>query len=77
GVTHCDFTTAEQEEAFDAMVQWETTGVKPGGDDVLTATTVASPTYGCTYTRNTFGPDDSAGVQALRAGIVQSGGSCP
>lgn len=77
GVSHCDFTVAEQVEAFDAMIQWESAGIKPAGDDVLTAATVAAPTYGCTYTRNVFGADDSAMVKALRAGVAQTGGSCP
>jgi hypothetical protein len=43
GATHCDFTVAEQTEAFDAMVKWERDGVKPSGDDVVTPTTVAQP----------------------------------
>jgi hypothetical protein len=34
---HCDFTIAEQVEAFEAMVKWEQRpGVKPDGDDVVT-----------------------------------------
>jgi len=51
GVSHCDFTVAEMTESFDALVKWESDGVKPAGDDVLTPATVAAPTYGCTYTR--------------------------
>ena len=77
GVSHCDFTVAEQVDAFEAMVQWESEGIKPEGDDVLTAATVAAPTYGCAFTRNVFGADDSAFVQALRAGVAQTGGTCP
>ncbi|MBB1604844.1 S9 family peptidase [Variovorax sp. UMC13] len=77
GLTHCDFTVAEQVEAFDAMVKWERDGVKPAGDDVLTATTVAQPTYGCTFTRNTVGGDDAASTGQLRGLIAQSGQSCP
>lgn len=79
GASHCDFTVAEQVEAFEAMVAWEQGGAtaKPAGDDVLTAATVAQPTYGCTFTRNTLGTDDSATVRALRAGIAQSGATCP
>jgi hypothetical protein len=68
---------AEQVEAFDAMVQWEQGGAKPGGDDVQTAATVAAPTYGCRYTRNTLGPDDSATTRQLRAVISQNAASCP
>jgi pimeloyl-ACP methyl ester carboxylesterase len=77
GATHCDFTVAEQVEAFDAMVKWERDGVKPSGDDVVTPTTVAQPTYGCTFTRNTFGPEDTATTQQLRGLIASSGASCP
>lgn len=77
GATHCDFTVAEQVEAFDAMIRWERDGVKPTGDDVVTSTTVAQPSYGCTFTRNTFGPDDSATTQQLRGLIASSGATCP
>ena len=77
GASHCDFTIAEQVDAFDAMINWETSGVKPAGDDVVTAATVAAPSYGCTFTKNTLGPDDGAGVKALRAGIAASSAPCP
>lgn len=72
GASHCDFTVQEQTEAFDAMIKWERDGVKPTGDDVVTAATVAAPTYGCTYTRNTLGPDESGTTRALRPGILAS-----
>lgn len=65
GVSHCDFTLAEQEDAFDAMAKWEQNGVKPQGDDVLTAATLASLTYGCRFSR-TPRSDDSAGIRTLR-----------
>ncbi len=77
GASHCDFTTAEQVEAFDAMLQWEQSNIKPGGDDVVTAATVAAPTYGCTYTRNTLGPDESGTTRALRPAILASTPACP
>jgi hypothetical protein len=78
GVSHCDFTVAEQVEAFDAMLTWEGGGAKPAGDDVVTAATVASPTYGCTFTRNdTSGPDESATTKALRPATVASSLPCP
>lgn len=48
---HCDFTAAEVVEAFNDLVAWKKTGVKPAGDDVLTAATVADPNYGCRFTR--------------------------
>ncbi len=77
GISHCDFTVAEQVEAFQAMVLWEQNGTKPGGDDVLTPATVAASTYGCTYTRNTLGPDDSGTTRALRGVIAQATAPCP
>jgi hypothetical protein len=77
GASHCDFTVAEQEQAFDDMIQWERDGIAPAGDDVLTPATVAAPTYGCTYTRNTLGPDDAGSTRALRAGILGSTPPCP
>ncbi len=75
--SHCDFTIAEQAEAFNAMVTWEQTGVKPAGDDVTTPATVASPTYGCTFTRNTGGVDDSATTVNTRTAIAPALAPCP
>lgn len=49
---HCDFSLAEFTETFDAMVQWETAGTKPAGDDLLNASLMATPTFGCQFTRN-------------------------
>jgi len=49
GTSHCDFTLDEQNEAFDAMTSWEQNGVKPEGDDVLDAATIANPNYGCRF----------------------------
>ncbi len=77
GVSHCDFTIAEQVEAFDDMIKWERDGIKPGGDDVITPATVAAPTYGCTYTRNTLGPDESGTTRALRPATVMNSAPCP
>jgi pimeloyl-ACP methyl ester carboxylesterase len=77
GASHCDFTVAEQTEAFQAMVQWEQGGSKPAGDDVLTPATVAAPTYGCTYTRNALGVDDSATTATLRSVIAARAAACP
>ena len=70
GASHCDFTVAEQVNAFSAMVTWERDGVKPAGDDVLTPATVANALYGCTHTVNTLGPDDGATVQQLRPAVA-------
>ena len=77
GISHCDFTVAEQAEAFDAMVQWEKGGAKPAGDDILNKTTVAAANFGCTYTRPPTTGVDSATTTALRGLIAQSGATCP
>ena len=76
GASHCDFTVAEQVAAFDDMIRWERDGIKPSGDDVVTAATVAAPAYGCTYTNNSFGADDGNLVKQLRGGILMSA-PCP
>lgn len=79
GASHCDFTNAEMAEAFDDMVKWVKQGTKPAGDDVMTAATVAAPTYGCRFTRDTFHPVDEATgtTRTLRGLIAQLGQSCP
>lgn len=50
-VQHCGFTVAEQERAFADLVHWVQDGVKPTGDDMLNAQSVASPTFGCAFTQ--------------------------
>jgi pimeloyl-ACP methyl ester carboxylesterase len=70
GVAHCDFTIQEQTEAFDAMTAWEAGGAKPAGDDVVTPGTVAATSYGCAFTRNTTGVDDSTAIQNARAALT-------
>lgn len=77
GISHCDFSVAEQAEAFDALAQWEKGGAKPAGDDVLTKATVAAPTFGCTFTRPVVAGTDSATTTALRGLIALSGAACP
>ncbi len=82
GATHCDFTNAEMQTAFDDMVKWVKQGTKPAGDDVLTAATVAAASYGCTHTKNVFHPVDEAAsptnnTRNLRGLITQLGQSCP
>ena len=63
--------------AFDDMVKWESGGAKPAGDDVVTPATVAAPTYGCTFTKNTLGPDESGATKALRPNAVALSAACP
>lgn len=77
GVSHCDFTVAEQVDAFDAMIKWEQNGIKPSGDDVVTPATVAATSYGCTYTKNTLGPDESGTTRALRPLTLTNSAACP
>ena len=60
GVSHCDSTINEQVKAFQDMVTWESGGARPQGDDVLTASTVADPKYGCKFTDNTLTVDEPA-----------------
>ena len=59
------------------MVKWESGGAKPAGDDVVTAATVAASTYGCTFTKNTLGPDEYPFVKSLRPATVASSAACP
>ncbi len=77
GVSHCDFTVAEAVDAFDAMIKWEAGGAKPAGDDVVTPATVAASTYGCTFTKNTLGPDESGTTNALRPLTLANSAPCP
>ena len=75
-VGHCAFTAAEASTAFDDMVKWEAGGPKPAGDDVKTAATLASPTYGCAFTKNTPSIDDFT-VPATRAAFQANYPACP
>lgn len=77
GVSHCDFTVAEQATAFNDMIKWERDGIKPTGDDVVTASVVAAPTYGCTFTNNTLGPDETGATKALRPAAIANSAKCP
>ncbi len=64
---HCDFTVAEQARAFTDLVNWVEQGRKPPGDDVLTPSVIANANYGCAFTDNQLGADDSPAVRAARA----------
>ena len=64
--SHCDFTFTEEVSAFKAMTDWVEQGTRPAGDDVVMPSTLASASYGCTFTRNAGTPDDSAGTLATR-----------
>lgn len=75
-VGHCAFTAAEASTAFDDMVKWEAGGPKPAGDDVKTAATLASPTYGCTFTKNTPSAEDFT-PPAVRAAFQANYPACP
>ena len=77
GISHCDFTVAEASTAFDDMIKWERDNIKPAGDDVVTAATVAASTYGCKFTNNTLGADDTAGTTAMRTIALANSAPCP
>jgi pimeloyl-ACP methyl ester carboxylesterase len=76
GASHCDFTVAEQERAFSDMVGWVNGGPQPTGDDVLAPEVVAHPAYGCTFTNNTLGVDDSPAVANLRTALIPTRAAC-
>ena len=67
--SHCEFTVAELEETFKATVSWAENKVKPDGDDILTRSVIADPKYGCKFTINKGGLDDSDAVLKVRAGL--------
>jgi hypothetical protein len=50
GPAHCQFNVQEEIAAFRAMVEWETEGRRPEGDDILSPAVVADPAYGCAFT---------------------------
>ncbi len=75
-VGHCAFTAAEAITAFDDMVKWEASGVKPAGDDVSTAATLAAPSYGCGFTKNTPSFEDFTPPSA-RAALQANYPVCP
>jgi pimeloyl-ACP methyl ester carboxylesterase len=52
-VGHCTFKTGEEEAAFADLVYWVENGVRPAGDKVLDAQSVAAPHYGCQFTQGT------------------------
>ena len=49
-VGHCAFTPTELVTTFVDLVKWVEAGVKPAGDNVLDAATVANPQFGCQFT---------------------------
>lgn len=69
--SHCDFTVQEQIDAFQDMVTWAEGGAKPAGDDVLTPATVASPNYGCTFTKApVYGVDSLGYIRTMTAAPI-------
>ncbi len=74
-VGHCAFTAAEAASAFSAMVQWESGGTKPSGDDVLTPATLADPRYGCSFTNNTPSLEDYT-APSVRAAYQANYAAC-
>jgi len=52
---HCEFSSDELVESFQAMVDWVNSGERPPGDDILDPTQVADPAMGCAFTRGSTG----------------------
>jgi hypothetical protein len=52
-VSHCEFSAQELVESFSSMISWVDTGVRPAGDNILDAATVADPNFGCQFSRGT------------------------
>ncbi|NUP63108.1 MAG: hypothetical protein HOW71_13160 [Nonomuraea sp.] len=50
---HCEFSPAEAGAAWDDLVRWRRTGVRPAGDDVGDPAKVADPSFGCRFTDRT------------------------
>jgi pimeloyl-ACP methyl ester carboxylesterase len=50
-IDHCGFNADEVGEAFDDLVKWVDTGKRPEGDNIRDAKLVASPDFGCKFTR--------------------------
>ena len=68
-VGHCSFSQKELNEGFADLVAWVKTGTRPLGDDVLTPSVVANPSYGCKFTRTTPGVP-GPGETAARAAFA-------
>lgn len=51
---HCDFSIAEFTTTLDAMLQWEQSGTRPAGDDLLNPALMADANFGCTFTEDGF-----------------------
>lgn len=49
-ISHCEFSSEELIRTFDDLVLWVNEGVKPVGDNILDAATVANPFFGCEFT---------------------------
>ena len=59
-IGHCEFSADELVRTFSDLVQWVEAGVRPPGDDVSNPETVATPTYGCSYTAGSTGQTPDA-----------------
>jgi len=64
-VGHCEFSQEEIARDFDDLVLWVDEGIKPAGDDILDASTVADPLFGCQFTQGVSGLTP----EFLRAGV--------
>jgi len=46
---HCEYSNTEAGTAWDDLVHWVRTGIRPAGDDVTDAQAVADPNFGCRF----------------------------
>jgi pimeloyl-ACP methyl ester carboxylesterase len=49
-ISHCSLSSPERIAAFDDLVAWVETGVRPAGDEVLDPDAVADDQFGCQFT---------------------------
>jgi pimeloyl-ACP methyl ester carboxylesterase len=47
---HCEFSVAEEENAFGDLVRWVDAGIKPAGDRILDRRAVQDESFGCKFT---------------------------
>jgi hypothetical protein len=50
---HCEFSDAEVGAAWDDLMRWERTKVRPAGDPVSDRAAVADPAFGCRFSDRT------------------------
>lgn len=64
-IGHCEFSPDELIRTFDDLVLWVNEGIKPTGDNILDASEVADPFFGCQFTEGETGTTP----EVLRSGV--------